>query len=146
MPESSVRLSIPSRECPTTPVRVAGSPAQPAVLYLDRLDSRSVGLRRLGSLVPPDAQCSATSLTMSLLSLYGGDRQALLAECRSLATEQGQALARDRAGRRRGRGRRHRVDLAREHRRREARGRHAPRSDGVVVLLHSPWRTGLRAD
>lgn len=75
------------------PVRVAGSPAQAAVLYLNQLDNRSVGLRRLGSLVPPEAQCSATSLTMSLLSLYGGDRQTLLAECRSLATEQGQALA-----------------------------------------------------
>jgi len=79
-------------ECPSVPLRTLPALVQTARTYLNQRDNRRVGLSRLGSLVSADAQCSSTSLTMSLLSLYGGDRTALLDECHALAREQGSPL------------------------------------------------------
>ncbi len=79
-------------ECEAVPLRTLSGPGRTARTYLNQRDNRSVGLTRLGTLVSPDAQCAATSLTMSLLSLYDGDRAAFLDECASLARQQGRPL------------------------------------------------------
>ncbi|MBC04282.1 MAG: hypothetical protein CMJ34_13430 [Phycisphaerae bacterium] len=92
MPDFPVGLSVPELECAIDPVRLIKSADETARSYLNQLDNRRVGLRRLGSRVAAHAQCASTSLTMSLLALYDGDRTTMLEECRSLAAEQGQSL------------------------------------------------------